>query len=186
MSVSPRRGAQPSAVRTAAETTNPLCQIHMRTLWDPHVILMKGSAQMGYGFFFFLLWRIPECLVFVQRIFRNGDENLLSGDRRGDQRYVHFILALSNTDAPSLWGSLRVFFFFFFLSLRLSKNCVKSSNRVANSDSRVMSACPNSQARHTGRRLCFSSSDPRRWLTAKLLTSCNIFSSRPKTVKRMF
>lgn len=32
--------------------TKPHCQLHMRTLWDPHVILMKGSTQMGYGFFF--------------------------------------------------------------------------------------------------------------------------------------
>lgn len=31
--------------------TKPCCQPHMRTLWDPHVILMKGSAQTGYRFF---------------------------------------------------------------------------------------------------------------------------------------
>lgn len=38
--------------QSCSRKTKPHCQLHMRTLWDPHVILMKGSAQMGYRFFF--------------------------------------------------------------------------------------------------------------------------------------
>lgn len=37
--------------QSCSRKTKSHCQLHMRTLWDPHVILMKGSAQTCYRFF---------------------------------------------------------------------------------------------------------------------------------------
>lgn len=36
--------------QSCSRKTRSPCQLHMRTLWEPHVILMKGSAQTGYRF----------------------------------------------------------------------------------------------------------------------------------------
>lgn len=36
--------------QSCSRKTKPHRQLHTRRLWDPHVILMKGSAQTGYRF----------------------------------------------------------------------------------------------------------------------------------------
>lgn len=79
---------------------------------------------------------MSESLVFVQRFIGNRDENLLSGDCCRDQRYVHFFSlkhGCTHVERKSLSLS------------RVSKNCIKWSNRAANSDLRVLSSCPNSE-----------------------------------------
>lgn len=139
---------QPSVVGGGcSRKTKPHCQLHMRTLWDPHVILMKGSAQTGYRFFSASFEEYQNLLF----LFRDLSGIEMKTCSLGIAVKIRDICTLWNTDAPSWRGCL----------FRVSKNRAKWSNRATDSDLRVLSNCPNSEVWMRGKCLSVLCSHPR-------------------------
>lgn len=161
--------------QSCSRKTKPHCQLHMRTLWDPHVILMKGSAQMGYRFFFFSAsFEEYQNLLFL---FRG-----LSGI---EMKTCSVGIAVEIRDTVCALFSLKHVVRISLSISKVSKNCLKWSNRAANSDLRVLSTCPNTEVWKRGKNLSFLCSHHPRDEWQQSFLFLQYLSSWPKAVKNV-
>lgn len=165
--------------QSCSRKTKPHRQLHMRGLWDPHVILMKGSAQTGYRFLS-ASFEEYQNLLFLLRDLSGIEMKTCSLGIAVEIRGMCALFSRTRThprgeDVSESFQGLQ------------KKTCTKWSNGAANSDLRVLSSCPNSEVWTRGKSLSFLCSHPGDGWRQSLLFLRHL-SSRPKrniTVKNV-
>lgn len=103
-----RRTKKPACCgQSCSRKTKPHRQLHMRGLWDPHVILMKGSAQTGYRFLS-ASFEEYQNLLFLLRDLSGTEMKTCSLGIAVEIRGMCALFSRT-TDAPTWWGCLWVF-----------------------------------------------------------------------------